>query len=171
MIYQLCNIISRAWNKCIVAPVKKAAFGRCGKKVSIGRGINVCGTKNLHIGNNVSIGDKALFLCTRAKIIIGDDTMIAPHVTIITGRHRYDIQGRTMKSIQENEKRPEDDQEVVFEGDNWIGANATILQGVRVGVGAIIAAGAIVTKDVPPYTIVGGNPARVIKHRFKEKLI
>ena len=74
-----------------------------------------------------------------------------------------------MISITDTEKRPEDDQDVIFEGDNWIGANATILRGVTIGHGAVIAAGAIVTKDVPPFSIAGGVPAKVIKMRFTEE--
>lgn len=57
------------------------------------------------------------------------------------------------------------------EDDVWIGLGATILSGVHIGQGAVIAAGAVVTKDVPPYAIVGGNPARIIKYRFPEELI
>ena len=168
MIYQFCSAISRAWNKLIVAPEKKSAFGECGKGVKLGRGFRMYGAKNIRIGNDVGIGECALFMCTRAKIVIGDHTMFGPQVTVITGGHRWDIQGRVMTSIKEDEKRPEDDRDVVFEGDNWIGANVTILRGVTIGQGAIVGAGAIVTKDVPPYTIVGGCPARVIKHRFLE---
>lgn len=170
MIYQICNTIRRAWNQLIVSPVKKAALGKCGKDVKLGGGGRMYGTKNIQIGNDVSIGDGCLFMCTKAKIVIGDHTMFGPQVTIITGGHRYDIQGRPMTSVKEDEKRPEDDKDVVLEGDNWIGANATILRGVTIGEGAIVAAGAVVTKDVPPYTIVGGNPAKVIKHRFGEEI-
>lgn len=166
MIYQFFSALSRGWNKLIVAPIKKSALGKCGKGVRIGSGAHMCGVKNIYVGNDVAIGDGALLMCTRAKIVIGDHTMFGPRVTVITGDHRYDIQGRVMTSIKEEEKLPENDQEVVFKGDNWIGANATILRGVTIGEGAIVAAGAIVTKDVPPYTIVGGCPAKVIKHRF-----
>jgi virginiamycin A acetyltransferase len=59
----------------------------------------------------------------------------------------------------------------VLEHDVWVGSNVTIVQGVRIGTGAIVAAGAVVTKDVPPYAIVGGVPARVIRYRFSEEKI
>lgn len=60
---------------------------------------------------------------------------------------------------------------VVIGNDVWIGAYAKIVEGVRIGDGAVIAAGAVVTKDVPPYAIVGGVPAKIIKYRFEEKQI
>lgn len=106
-------------------------------------------------------------MCTLAKIYIGDNVMTGPKVMMITGGHRYDIKGRPMISVRNNEKLPENDKNIILEGDNWIGANAIILKGVKIGKGAIVAAGAIVTKDVPEFAIVGGNPARVIKYRFK----
>lgn len=60
---------------------------------------------------------------------------------------------------------------IVLEDDVWVGDHALILSGVHIGRGAIIAAGAVVAKDVPPYAIVGGNPARVIRYRFDEETI
>lgn len=159
----------RGWNKIIVASIKKAGFGSCGKNVTIGRGMSIQGAKNLYVSDYVSIGPGAVVLCTRAKIIIGSHVMFGPNVTVITGGHRTDIKGRYMDEISNDEKRPEDDRDIRFCGDNWIGANATILKGVTVGEGAVIAAGAVVTKDVPPYMIVGGVPAKVIKSRFEDK--
>jgi len=55
---------------------------------------------------------------------------------------------------------------IVIEDDVWIGANATILKGVRISRGSIVGSGAVVTKDVPPYSIVGGNPAKIIRSRL-----
>ena len=94
--------------------------------------------------------------------------MIAPNVTIITGDHKY-VAGRYIDSITDEEKDAIYDQDVIIERDVWVGANVTILKGVHVGESAIIAAGAVVTKDVPAYTIVGGVPARVIKRKFTQK--
>lgn len=60
---------------------------------------------------------------------------------------------------------------IIIEDEVWLGANSIILSGVTIGKGAIVAAGSVVTKDVPPYTIVGGNPAKFIKNRVPERLI
>ena len=171
MVYEVLTMLKKVFNKIIAAPIKKHALGCCGSKVSLGSGLQMYGSKNIFIGNNVSINNNALFMCTRAKVVIGDDVMFGPNVTVITGTHRTDIVGRIMITVGNDEKLPENDKEVVFEGDNWIGARAVILRGVTVGRGSIVAAGSIVTKDVPSYSIVGGIPAQVIKMRFDEETL
>ena len=60
------------------------------------------------------------------------------------------------------------DQPVVIEDDVWVGANVTILKGVTIGHGSVVAAGAVVTKSCPPYSIIGGVPAKVLRKRFEE---
>lgn len=169
-IYKICYYIKRLIYKILIMPLKKAMFEKCGKNVFIDEHSNII-YKNVIVGNNVAIGKNATFICGLAKIIIGDNVMFAPNVTVITGSHRYDVVGRNMIDIKNSEKLPENDQDIVFEGDNWIGANATILKGVTIGKGAIIAAGAVVTKDVPRYSIVCGVPAKVIKMRLSEEEI
>lgn len=61
--------------------------------------------------------------------------------------------------------------DIIIKNDVWIGVNCTILDGITIGNGAVVAAGSIVTKDVPPYAIVGGNPAKIIKYRFSKEII
>ncbi len=166
-VYKTIDFVSRAFNKIIVAPMKKAMFSKCGKNVIIGKNGRFT-YKNIEVGNNVSIGTDANFMSTNAKIIIGDHVMFGPHVFVITGGHRTDLKGKYMDEVLESEKNDSDDQDVIFEGDNWIGAGACILKGVIVGKGSVVAAGAVVTHDVPPYGIVGGVPAKLIKMRFEE---
>ena len=170
-VYRAVVLSQLAWNRFVVSKLKCASLESAGKNVRIGIGAHAVHWHNIAVSDNVSIGRNNLFLCSRAKIHIGDHVMFGPNVTVITGRHRIDLVGRYMITVTDNEKRPEDDQEVVFEGDNWIGANATILQGVTIGRGAVIAAGAVVTKDVPDYAIVGGVPAKLLKYRFNEQEI
>lgn len=97
--------------------------------------------------------------------------MFGPGVTIITGDHRTDVVGKYMIEIKDTEKMPENDMDVVIEDDVWLGANSVILKGVTIGRGSVIASGAVATKSVPPYSIVGGVPAKVLKARFTEQEI
>lgn len=161
----------KVWEKCIASPYRCKLAGKCGKNVRIGRRVRVEGWKNLNIGNNVSIGTECVFLTTRAKVCIKDHVLFGPRVTCISGDHRFDIVGRYIDSITDAEKLEENDKDIVFEGDNWIGANAIILKGVTIGRGAIVAAGAVVANDVIPYDVVGGVPAKHIRYRFNENEI
>lgn len=168
IMYKICNIISRGFYKYVIMPFKRAMLRQCGKKVIIGKGSDLT-YHNITLGNHVSIGKNAMFMCTRAQIKVGDHVMFGPHVFMITGGHRTDVVGRYMDSVGNGEKLPENDKDIVIEGDNWIGANSIILKGVTIGKGAVVAAGAVVTKDVPPYSIVGGVPARVVKMRLSDE--
>lgn len=125
--------------------------------------------KNISVGDDVSIGDGACFLCSDSKILIGNKVMFGPNVAIVGGDHNTSVIGQFMYDV--HEKRPEDDQDVVIEDDIWVGTGAIILKGVQIGRGSIIAAGAVVNKNVLPYTIVGGVPAKIISTRFDVKKI
>ena len=163
--------INRTFHRCIVMPIIKKSFGRCGKDVIVSPKCKFSGIENIDVGNHVVIGSEAMILTTRAKVIMGDYVFFAPKVSVVTGDHRYDLIGKYMLNIKDEDKRIEDDQDVVFEGDNWIGTGVIILKGVIVGKGSIIAAGSVVTKCIPPYSIVAGVPAQVVKKRYSEAQI
>ena len=169
-IWKMVKNINHICYKLSIMKIKLSMLGACGRNVYIGEKSKFS-WENVYIGNNVSINDNALFMCTRAKIFIGDNVMFGPNVTMITGGHRIDVLGRYMSSITNSEKLPENDQDIKICGDNWIGANSIILKGVVIAEGAVIAAGAIVTKDVPAYAVVGGVPARMLKMRFNNEEI
>ena len=171
LIYKSCIIIKKAVNKLFIIPVKRKMVKKCGKNVYFGLGATISGWKNVCIGDNVSIGAGCKFLTTKAKINMGNHVVFGPDVKIVTGDHIINIPGKYISEFTDEDKRPEDDKDVIFEGDNWIGANAIILKGVTIGFGAVIAAGAVVTQNVPPYAIGGGVPAKIIKMRFTEEEI
>ena len=148
--------------------LKKSAFASCGQKVQLGANCSFTGIENITVGNDVSFGAFNRILSTRAKVIIGNHIMFAPNVTIVTGNHRIDMLGKYMSEVTDEEKLDENDKDVIIDDDVWIGTNVVILSGVHIHCGAVIGAGCVVTRDVPPYAIVGGNPARVIKYRFED---
>lgn len=119
----------------------------------------------------MSIGNRASFIASIANIYIGNYVMFGPNVTIRGGNHRTDLVGRYMITVKDVEKLPENDKDVIIEDDVWVGCNVTILKGVIISKGTIVAAGSVVTKSFPPYSIIGGNPAKLIKMRFSEEEI
>jgi acetyltransferase-like isoleucine patch superfamily enzyme len=120
----------------------------------------------ISVGEDVYIGPGANLISTESTITIGDKVMFGPRVTIMGGDHNTSQIGRFMRDVKD--KRPEDDRPVVIEDDVWVGTGAIILKGVTIGRGSIVAAGALVVKSIPPYSIVGGVPAKIIKWRFSE---
>lgn len=116
----------------------------------------------MYIHDNVGIGPHAHLSTPNAKIIFKGDTAVAEHLTIHTGNHAR-LLGLFVSDITDENKPQGYDHDVIIEKDVWIGSNVTILEGVAVGRGSTIAGGAVVNKDVPPYCVVGGVPAKPIK--------
>jgi virginiamycin A acetyltransferase len=110
--------------------------------------------ENLIIGNYVSIAHKVVF------ILSGNH-----QINTITPYPLFTNLIKIAPELDSQTKGP-----IIIEDDVWIGYGSTILSGVRIGKGAIIAAGSIVTKDAPSYSIIGGNPARIIKYRFSSEI-
>nr|WP_280524085.1 sugar O-acetyltransferase [Helicobacter aurati] len=108
--------------------------------------------RNIKVGKNFFMNQACTFM-DRGGITIGDDVFIAPKVCLTTINHDFNPYNR-----QATFCKP-----IVIGDRVWIGINVTICPGVTIGENSVIAAGAVVTKDVPPNVIVGGNPARVIK--------
>jgi acetyltransferase-like isoleucine patch superfamily enzyme len=133
-----------------------------GDNVFIEKGVVISTSESgkIRIGNNVYIGEYSV-LSSNEEIEICDNVLISPHNDIVDFNHLYQDrsipvhrQGITAKKI-------------TIQEDVWIGSGCKILKGVTVGKGAVVGAGSIVTKDVPSYHVVVGNPAKTIKERGK----
>lgn len=133
------------------------------------RGCNIHSTcsisPNVRIKGNVKMDENSSLAqnCTvsgeTAGVTIGKDVMIAPNVVIVAFNHNFENRDIPMR-LQGNKEN-----EVIINDNVWIGANCTIAAGVKIGTGAIVGANSLVTKDVEPYSIVGGVPAKLIKIR------
>ena len=167
-LYVFGKKVRRGLHRIFCEPLIRKSFEKCGSNVRVPKECEFSGIENISIGNNVALGSGLKILTRRAKVSIGNDVMFGPNVTIITGDHRIDVPGRPMISLTDKDKLPENDQDVVLDGDNWIGANAIILKGVKIGYGAVVAAGSLVNQNIPPFSI-WGVPAKQLKMRFSEE--
>ncbi len=125
--------------------------------------------KNVSIGNDSYVGSNVVFNSLLANVNVGNFVCVADDVLFITGNHKTNLVGEFIIKSKKTDKDTNLDKDIVVQDDVWIGSRAIILKGVTIHEGAIVGAGSVVTKDVPAYSIVGGNPARVLKQRFSEK--
>lgn len=143
----------------------KSRFKMCGNHVSINVG-GIFTYETISIGSDVFIGANAIMQSRHGEIIIGNHVAFGPCVHIFGGNHEIHEVGKYMKNLS-----TQNDGQVVIEDDCWIGSNVTILRGVRIGKGSVIGAGAIVSKNIPPYSIYTGTPEVKIRRRFTDEQI
>ena len=129
----------------------------CGRDVNVERGAWFGSGRGVELGDRSDIGMDCLII---GPIRIGRDVMMGPRCVILASRHATASTDEPM-----NRQGFLPDAPVVIEDDVWIGAGTTILPGRVIGTGSIVGAGSVVTRDVPPWSVVGGNPARVLASR------
>ena len=138
---------------------------RIGANVTIGRGCTLLSTGVVaRRGVGIVIGDRTgiseyCHLAGQGGLTIGSDVLFGPGIRVFTENHRFDRPDQVIR-VQGEERAP-----VVIEDGSWIGGSVVILAGVRIGTGAVVGAGSVVTADVPAGAIVVGNPARVVRTR------
>lgn len=169
--YKKCNTIVKTMN--------------IGNNVIIGKNCNI--SKRTILGDNVCIGNytylnaNKYWITFESNTSIGSFCSIAPGVHIGAGNHNYkfvtthpilfDKYYDKNNKFQKCSGLLDKSKKTIIGNDVWIGLNAIIKRGINVGNGAVIAAGAVVTKDVPDYAIVGGNPAKIIRYRTTDENI
>jgi maltose O-acetyltransferase len=134
-------------------------FAACGEKLNVENGVYFGNGKNLKVGNEVGLSSR--FKIQNRIVSIGNYVMIGEDTLFIGGGHIFDRIDVPIGHQGSVDKTPLD-----IADDVWIGVRVIVLPGCKhIGKGVIIGAGSVVTKDIPDYAIVGGNPARVIKYR------
>ena len=157
------SIWNRSAGGCTAGKVK------VGSNVTIMRNVRMvltdleeCQTSGIQVADNVIVNYGA-FLSGEGGLYIGQNVLIGPYAMFLSGGH-------TIDSHEEIFFAPLINKAIYIERDSWIGANAKILGGIKIGLGAVVAAGALVNKDVPSYAVVGGIPCKIIKFRSNSKL-
>jgi acetyltransferase-like isoleucine patch superfamily enzyme len=164
------SALAHAWLRCHRYAVGVESAQLKTRLASIGENVDIPGDaafmapERISIGNDVAIGPGVLISAVNTHVSIGNKVMFAPEVALIAGNHNTGEIGRWMAEVEH--KRPGDDEPIFVCDDVWIGFRAIVLKGVTVGRGSVVGAGSVVTRDVPPYAIVAGAPARVIGMRF-----
>lgn len=154
LVYLSNHVISRIFLSSVRLAWYRFIMGFCiGSKSSILTDLKVASRGNIIVGRNTVINNSCRF-DNRFPITIGDNVSITYGTMILTKGHDIDDPGFTTKGAS-----------VRIEDYVWVCARATILPGVRLGRGCVVLSGAVVTKDVPEYCVVGGNPASFVRHR------
>ncbi len=135
----------------------RPCFDRCGRNVNIEKGAFFHSGAKISIGDNSGIGINARL---NGQVTIGNDVMMGRDVIIHSQNHRFDKTDVPMWRQGFSDVAP-----VVIEDDVWICDRVIILPGVRVGRGSVLGAGAVVSKNVPAWAVMGGNPAQLIRMR------
>lgn len=132
-------------------------FDGCGEDVIVKSGAYFGTGSGIRVGHRAQIGHNSrIDHC----VDIGDDVLMGPDVVIMSGGHAY-----ANTSVPINQQGELQRRKIVIGRDVWIGTRVVILPGVEIGEGAVIGASSVVTKNVPPFSVVAGNPARVVKWR------
>lgn len=132
-------------------------FEYCGDNVNIEKGAHFGAGDKIRIGHNSGLGINCVI---PNGSIIGNDVMMGPNCYIFSRNHSFE---RTDIPMRKQGYTP--DKPVIIEDDVWIGRDVTIMIGRRIKKGSIVAARSVVTKDFPEYSVIGGNPARLLKKR------
>lgn len=146
------------WMNSIKSLFLRLSGAKVGKRVTFYQRVWIAPVRNLVIGDDVDLA-LGVTITTTGGVYIGDRTMVGYYTHILSRNHRIPSdRGRIFGAGHI-------DLPIVIGKDVWIGANCVLLAGVTIGEGAVVAAGSVVTKSVEPFTIVGGNPSKLLKTR------
>ena len=136
---------------------------KCGRNFQVGVGVKLENLHNIKVGNDVYIGHGSWINGVRGEIIFEDQVMLGPFVTMVCGNHALKDGSYRWHSHQ--------GMPIIIGEGTWIAAKGTIVSGITIGKANLVAAGAVVTKNTPPFSVVAGVPAKVIKNTAGENAL
>ena len=163
------DLFHRFLRKYIMMPFYKSLLGGCGEHVGL-RSPGITGLSRVYMGNHTTLHPGFKMISFTGKLIMKEHAGAAIGLTVITGNHNR-VLGKPLRSYGRSNRKEDVEKDVVIEEDVWIGANVTICAGVTIGRSANIGAGSVVRNNIPPYSIVMGNPAKVVGFCFTPKEI
>lgn len=149
---KVAYLVLKEWYRFVRPQMRLPKHAKIGRNTFFGKG------RKIIIGEHFFCG-RLCHISAPAKI--GCDVMLASNVALVGGDHQIDQIRGPIRLSGRDEFR-----EINIEDDVWVGHGSIILHGVRLGKGCVIAAGSVVTKNVPPMAIYGGNPAKLIRYRY-----
>ena len=165
----LMKIIRRAWGK-LLSKLYHGRYKHITSTSFVHYNVEVYNPDNLVMEENTNIDSSAVIMNGRAKLIMKKNSGAAIQLLVVTGNH-LSVVGKNFKEVTNAVKDKVDvnhtmDRDVVVEEECWIGARCTLLSGASVGRGSVIGSNSVVRGIVPPYTVMVGNPAKVVGFRF-----
>lgn len=149
------------WLHYYVRP-NPSLFGHFGKNASLARPCDLKNPKNIYLYDFARIGCRSTIMTMgNSRFIMKRGCLTAEGLVVVTSNHRQHIGQFLQGNNEDNEYK-----DIIVEEDVWIGINVTLLAGAHIGRGAIIGACSVVTKEIPPYAVAVGNPAKVIKFKW-----
>lgn len=143
-------------------------FPHVADSAGVGANIRVYNKENFILEEHTKVDHNAIIMNTNAKFVMHRYSGASVNLVVITGNHAMAV-GRYYRTVSKESDHidiSKYDKDVIVDEDVWIGANVTLLCGVHIGRGSVVAAGAVVTKEMPPYCIIGGVPAKPIKLKW-----
>lgn len=164
------KIIIKRFIVGIIQKYRKRGCKHIANNAYIEKNVRIYNRDNIIMEESTNINSGAIIMNTRAKFIMKKWSGAAFGLTVITGGH-ISVPGKFHKMITNSDKELLDvnheyDADIIVEEDVWLAANVTLLRGIRIGRGAIVGAGSVIRNNVPPYTILTGNPAKIVGFRF-----
>lgn len=158
------NLFRRFKIKYINRPLYKSCLGYCGKNVDLRLDRNPGSLSRVYMYDNTNIYHGFRFISVTGKFIMMKNSGAAAGLTVITGNHQREL-GVFLKGIS-GKHESDVEKDIIVEDDVWLGSNVTLLSGAHIGRAAIVGAGSVIRTKVPPYSIVSGNPAKVMGFSF-----